>query len=114
MSDFHFVDRHLGMRVEAFESAAEAPPPVASTQLKSDTQLVTENAQEVAPPKLHVVVPAKAGVAVVLKVLVPGAGKLIGVIFTVLLPAGMVNAPKLGREAGLPAEVSVPVAVAAV
>ena len=100
--------------MEAFESAAEAPPPVASTQLKSDTQLVTENAQEVAPPKLHVVVPAKAGVAVVLKVLVPGAGKLIGVTFTVLLPAGMVNAPRLGSDAGLPEDVRAPVVAAAV
>ena len=50
----------------------------------------------------------------VLKVVVPAAGKLMGVIFTVLLPAGMVKAPRLGIDAGLPDVVSVPVAVAAV
>ena len=77
--------------------------------MKSVTHAETENAQDVEPPKLQVVAPAKAGVAVVLKVVVPGAGKLIGVMFTVLLPAGMVNAPRLGSDAGLPDCVRVPV-----
>jgi hypothetical protein len=82
--------------------------------LKSPTQLPTVNAQELEPPKLQVVVPVSAGVAVAAKVDVPAAGKLMGVMLTVLLPAGMVKAPRLGIEAGLPDAVSVPVAVAAV
>ena len=66
------------------------------------------------PPKLQVVAPANAGVAVVLKVVVPTAGNVMGVMLTVLLPDGMVKAPRLGRDAGLPVWVSVPDAKAAV
>ena len=90
------------------ESAAEAPPVVDSTQLKSPTQLPTAKPQEVEPPKLQVLPPAKAGVAVAEKVDVPAAGKLMEVMLTVLLPAGMVNAPEFGSDAVLPAAASVP------
>ena len=100
--------------MDALESAAEAPPVVLSTQLKSDTQLATEKAQELEPPKLQVVAPASAGVAVVLNVVMPGDGKVMGVMFTVLLPVGIVNAPRLGSEAGFPVDVSVPATTAAV
>jgi hypothetical protein len=100
--------------VDEFESAAEAPLVVASTQLKSATQLTTEKSHEVDPPKLQVLAPASAGVAVVVNAVVPGEGKLIGVMLTVLLPAGIVNAPRLGMEAGLPVAVSVPVVAPAV
>lgn len=96
------------------ESAAEAPPVVDSTQLKSPTQLPTANPQEVEPPKLQVLAPANAGVAVTENVDVPAAGKLMGVMLTVLLPAGIVNAPDVGIDAALPAAASVPVAVAVV
>ena len=96
------------------ESTADAPLVVVSTQLKSARQLATVKAQELEPPKLQVLAPASAGVAVVPKVVVPAAGKVIGLMATVLLPAGMVNAPRLGMEAGLPEAVSVPVAAPAV
>lgn len=91
---------------------AESAP--TSTQLKSATQVITGNVHDVEPPKLQVVAPASAGVVVVLKVVVPPAGKLMGVMFTVPPPAGIVNAPKLGREAALPVKFNVPVATAAV
>lgn len=80
------------------------------TQLKSDTQADTGNAQDVELPKRQVAGPASVGVAEVLKFVVPVAGKVIGVTLTMLLPAGMVNAPKLGKDAGLPVWVKVPVA----
>ena len=79
--------------------------------MKSPTQLAAVNVQAVEPPKLQVVAPVNGGVAVVVKVLVPGAGKLMGVTSTVLLPAGMVKAPRFGMDAGLPDALSVPVAV---
>ncbi len=100
--------------VTGWESAADAALLVLSTQLKSLTQLATTKVQAVELPKRQVVGPASAGVLMVLKVVVPTDGKLIGLMLTELLPAGMVNAPRLGMEAGLPVAISVPVAAAEV
>ncbi len=82
-----------------------------SVQLKSSAQvaLLATSAHEVDPPKLQVVLPAKGVGLEVLNVVVPADTNPTGAISTLLLPAGTVKAPRLGREAGLPVWVRVPV-----
>ncbi len=77
---------------------------VLSVQLKSDAQLAlfATSEHELEVPKRQVVMPASGVALVVPNVVVPVATKLTGLISTLLAVAGIVKAPRFGRDAGFP------------
>ena len=77
-------------------------------QFISAAQLAEVKAQDVALPKRQVVAPVTP-VAMVPKVVIPAAGKLIGVMVAELTPTAILKTPELGKDARLPLCVTVPV-----